>query len=157
MLGSNGAGKSTLCGVAAGLITPTRGTVALEGEDVTDWPAYRRAAAGIMLTPEARGVFPGLSVEENLSVWLPSPADRDRAYEHFAVLGERRHQRAGLLSGGEQQILALDNKVIIDNSAAEAALAAGNFTAYGAAEAKVQQDLQALQKLLAQQAPSPSP
>jgi len=112
MLGSNGAGKSTLCGVTAGLINPTRGTVSFEGEDVTAWPAYRRASAGIMLAPEARGVFPGLTVEENLSVWLPSPADRERAYEHFAVLGERRHQRAGLLSGGEQQILALASALV---------------------------------------------
>ena len=107
LLGSNGAGKSTLCGVAAGLIQPTRGRILLDGEDVTSWPAYRRASAGIMLTPEARGVFPGLTVEENLSVWLRSPAERDAACAHFPVIGQRRQQRAGLLSGGEQQILAL--------------------------------------------------
>ena len=107
LLGSNGAGKSTLCGVAAGLIQPTRGRVLLDGADVTSWPAYRRAAAGIMLTPEARGVFPGLTVEENLSVWLRTQAERDAACAHFPVIGQRRQQRAGLLSGGEQQILAL--------------------------------------------------
>jgi ABC-type branched-subunit amino acid transport system ATPase component/ABC-type branched-subunit amino acid transport system permease subunit len=107
LLGSNGAGKSTLCGVAAGLIQPTRGRVLLDGVDVTSWPAFRRAAAGIMLTPEARGVFPGLTVEENLSVWLRTQAERDAACAHFPVIGQRRQQRAGLLSGGEQQILAL--------------------------------------------------
>jgi len=112
LLGSNGAGKSTLCGVAAGLLTPTRGRVLLDGEDMTAWPAYRRAGAGIMLAPEARGVFPGLTVEENLSVWLRSEQERAAATEHFPVLGQRRRQRAGLLSGGEQQILALAGALV---------------------------------------------
>jgi len=112
LLGSNGAGKSTLCSVTAGLLAPTRGRVVLDGEDVTAWPAYRRASAGIMLAPEARGVFPGLSVEENLSVWLRSAEQRDAACAHFPVLGQRRRQRAGLLSGGEQQILALASALV---------------------------------------------
>jgi ABC-type branched-subunit amino acid transport system ATPase component/ABC-type branched-subunit amino acid transport system permease subunit len=112
LLGSNGAGKSTLCSVAAGLLAPTRGRIYLDGEDVTAWPAYRRAAAGIMLAPEARGVFPGLSVEENLSVWLRTPEQREAACAHFPVLGQRRRQRAGLLSGGEQQILALASALV---------------------------------------------
>jgi ABC-type branched-subunit amino acid transport system ATPase component/branched-subunit amino acid ABC-type transport system permease component len=112
LLGSNGAGKSTLCSVAAGLLTPARGRVLLNGEDVTAWPAYRRANAGIMLAPEARGVFPGLTVEENLSVWLRSEKQRAAATEHFPVLGQRRRQRAGLLSGGEQQILALAGALV---------------------------------------------
>ncbi len=112
LLGSNGAGKSTLCSVTAGLLEPTRGRVVLDGEDVTAWPAYRRASAGIMLAPEARGVFPGLSVEENLSVWLRSAEQRDAACAHFPVLGQRRRQRAGLLSGGEQQILALASALV---------------------------------------------
>jgi len=112
LLGSNGAGKSTLCAVAAGLLTPTRGRVLLDGQDVTAWPAYRRASGGIMLAPEARGVFPGLSVEENLSVWLRTAAERDTACEHFDVLRQRRRQRAGLLSGGEQQILALASALV---------------------------------------------
>jgi ABC-type branched-subunit amino acid transport system ATPase component/branched-subunit amino acid ABC-type transport system permease component len=112
LLGSNGAGKSTLCSVAAGLLTPARGRVLLDGQDVTAWPAYRRANAGIMLAPEARGVFPGLTVEENLSVWLPSEKQRAAATEHFPVLGQRRRQRAGLLSGGEQQILALAGALV---------------------------------------------
>jgi ABC-type branched-subunit amino acid transport system ATPase component len=84
----------------------------LNGEDVTAWPAYRRATAGVMLAPEARGVFPGLNVEENLSVWLRTEAQRAAACEHFPVLGQRRRQRAGLLSGGEQQILALAGALV---------------------------------------------
>jgi ABC-type branched-subunit amino acid transport system ATPase component len=57
-------------------------------------------------------VFPGLTVEENLAVWLPTAAAREGAYEHFPVLGERRRQRAGLLSGGEQQMLALAGALV---------------------------------------------
>jgi ABC-type branched-subunit amino acid transport system ATPase component len=107
MLGANGAGKSTLCAVAAGLLTPTQGRVVFDGNDVTELPAFRRARQGMLLIPEARGIFPGLSVEENLRVLLRSDADRQRAYERFPILGQRRRQNAGLLSGGEQQMLSL--------------------------------------------------
>jgi ABC-type branched-subunit amino acid transport system ATPase component len=101
-----------LCAVAAGLLAPTRGRVIFDGQNVTAWPVHRRAAGGIMLTPEARGVFPGLSVEENLSVWLRTAAEREAACAHFDVLRQRRRQRAGLLSGGEQQILALASALV---------------------------------------------
>jgi ABC-type branched-subunit amino acid transport system ATPase component len=107
LLGANGAGKSTLCGVAAGLVTPTDGSVVLKGADLTARPTYQRARTGLMLVPEARGVFPGLTVDENLSVSLRAPQDRDRAYSRFPLLAERRNQHAGLLSGGEQQMLSL--------------------------------------------------
>jgi ABC-type branched-subunit amino acid transport system ATPase component/branched-subunit amino acid ABC-type transport system permease component len=107
LLGSNGAGKSTLCAVIGGLLEASHGTVRFAEDDITPWSPDRRARAGIMLSPEARGIFPGLTVEENLAVWLPSTAQRTEAYAHFPVLGERRRQRAGLLSGGEQQMLAL--------------------------------------------------
>ncbi|MDQ1431058.1 MAG: hypothetical protein QOF40_1660, partial [Actinomycetota bacterium] len=107
LLGANGAGKSTLCAVTAGLLTPTGGTIMLDGEDITALPPYLRARAGLMLAPEARGIFPGLSVEENLEVLLRSSDARDRAYESFPILGQRRKQLAGLLSGGEQQMLSL--------------------------------------------------
>ena len=60
-----------------------------------------------MLVPEARGIFPHLDVQENLQVLLRSDADRSEAYERFPVLGDRRNQQAGLLSGGEQQMLSL--------------------------------------------------
>jgi ABC-type branched-subunit amino acid transport system ATPase component/branched-subunit amino acid ABC-type transport system permease component len=107
LLGPNGAGKSTLCAVAAGLLAPTAGRVLLDGADVTDQPAFRRARRGLLLAPEARGIFPGLSVDENLSVVLRSAREREQAYERFPLLAERRRQPAGLLSGGEQQMLAL--------------------------------------------------
>src|SRR4051794_34207 len=107
LLGANGAGKSTLCGVAAGLVEPTSGRVLLEGRDVTAEPAELRARAGILLVPEARGIFPGLTVEENLKVLLRDPADRRAATDRFPVLGTRLGQQAGLLSGGEQQMLSL--------------------------------------------------
>ncbi|HEY5097110.1 MAG TPA: ATP-binding cassette domain-containing protein, partial [Acidimicrobiales bacterium] len=107
LLGANGAGKSSLCAVIAGLLQPTKGVVSLGGVDLTDQPAYRRARAGLDLVPEARGIFPGLTVEENLTLALPDEADRQRAYARFPALAERRGQMAGLLSGGEQQMLGL--------------------------------------------------
>jgi len=107
LLGANGAGKSTLCNVAAGLLAPTDGRVRLGGRDVTDLAADERARAGLLLVPEARGIFPGLSVEENLRVLLRTVAERQQAYDRFPILSERRRQRAGLLSGGEQQMLSL--------------------------------------------------
>jgi ABC-type branched-subunit amino acid transport system ATPase component/branched-subunit amino acid ABC-type transport system permease component len=107
LLGANGAGKSTLCAVIAGLLQPTRGVVYLGGVDLTHLPAYRRARAGLDLVPEARGIFPGLTVEENLTLALPDEEDRQRAYARFPVLAQRRPQMAGLLSGGEQQMLGL--------------------------------------------------
>jgi ABC-type branched-subunit amino acid transport system ATPase component/branched-subunit amino acid ABC-type transport system permease component len=107
LLGANGAGKSTLCSVAAGLLVPTTGKVFLEGVDVTTRAAYQRQRDGILLVPEARGIFPGLSVEENLAVLLRTPPERADAISRFPVLGERRRQLAGSLSGGEQQMLSL--------------------------------------------------
>ncbi len=107
VLGANGAGKSTLCAVAAGLVAPTAGTVLLAGRDVTAESAHLRAREGLLLAPEARGVFPGLSVDDNLAIRLRTPAARRAAHERFPILGQRRGQLAGLLSGGEQQQLAL--------------------------------------------------
>jgi ABC-type branched-subunit amino acid transport system ATPase component/branched-subunit amino acid ABC-type transport system permease component len=107
LLGANGAGKSSLCAVIAGLLVPTAGRVYLNGIDLTDLPAYRRARAGLDLVPEARGIFPGLTVEENLTLALPDAGERQLAYGRFPVLAERKGQIAGLLSGGEQQMLGL--------------------------------------------------
>jgi ABC-type branched-subunit amino acid transport system ATPase component/branched-subunit amino acid ABC-type transport system permease component len=107
LLGANGAGKSTLCGVTAGLLAPSSGTVSVAGRDVTALAPFQRSRAGVMLAPEARGIFPGLSVEENLEVLLRSRDDRAQAYEIFPILGKRLKQPAGLLSGGEQQMLSL--------------------------------------------------
>jgi ABC-type branched-subunit amino acid transport system ATPase component/branched-subunit amino acid ABC-type transport system permease component len=107
LLGANGAGKSTLCAAASGLIPPTEGRVRLGGLDVTALSADERVRAGLLLVPEARGIFPGLTVEENLRVLLHTGAQRQRAYDRFPILAERRRQPAGLLSGGEQQMLSL--------------------------------------------------
>jgi ABC-type branched-subunit amino acid transport system ATPase component len=104
LLGANGAGKSTTCAVAAGDLPVSAGRVLLDGRDVTAWPAHRRARAGILLAPEGRGVFPGLTVEENLRTWLPDP---EPVFARLPHLGERRHVPAGALSGGEQQLLTL--------------------------------------------------
>ena len=107
LLGANGAGKSTLCAVIAGLLQPAKGVVYLGGVDLTNLLAYQRARAGLDLVPEARGIFPGLTVEENLTLALPDEEDRQRAYSRFPVFAARRQQVAGLLSGGEQQMLGL--------------------------------------------------
>ena len=107
LLGANGAGKSTLCSVAAGTVDASIGAVYLEGEEITGTEAFRRARAGVLLVPEARGIFPGLTVEENLTVLLRDEQLRKDAYARFPILSERRKQVAGLLSGGEQQMLSL--------------------------------------------------
>jgi ABC-type branched-subunit amino acid transport system ATPase component/branched-subunit amino acid ABC-type transport system permease component len=107
LLGPNGSGKSTLCRVASGLVTPTAGTVSLRGDDVTGQSAPQRALADVIVVPESRGIFPGLTVEENLTLRLRTAAERAAAYDRFPVLGERRGLPAGSLSGGEQQMLAL--------------------------------------------------
>ncbi|WP_328775614.1 ATP-binding cassette domain-containing protein [Streptomyces goshikiensis] len=107
VLGPNGAGKSTACRVAAGLVTVTGGEVLVRGRAVTGDGAVRRARSGVVLAPEGRGVFPSLTVEENLALCLPDARARDAVYERFPHLRERRGVAAGALSGGEQQMLAL--------------------------------------------------
>jgi ABC-type branched-subunit amino acid transport system ATPase component/ABC-type branched-subunit amino acid transport system permease subunit len=107
LVGANGAGKSTLCGVAAGLVPATRGRVLMGGVDLTHTSPHQRVRAGMLLAPEARGIFPTLTVEENLEILLRSQAERDKAYERFGALGLRRKSLAGSLSGGEQQMLSL--------------------------------------------------
>ncbi|MFE7947775.1 ATP-binding cassette domain-containing protein [Streptomyces sp. NPDC057426] len=107
LLGPNGAGKSTLCRVAAGLLRPADGLVRIRGADGTRDGAVDRARRGVRLAPEGRGIFAGLSIEENLALQLPAPEDREAVYTRFPVLAARRTVHAGSLSGGEQQLLAL--------------------------------------------------
>ncbi|MBT2397167.1 ATP-binding cassette domain-containing protein [Streptomyces sp. ISL-100] len=108
LLGPNGAGKSTTCHVAAGLLVPTSGRVRIGDRDATRDGAVRRSRAGVVLAPEGRGIFPSLTIEENLSLRLPDRSARDAVYERFpALAGRRRTVPAGSLSGGEQQMLAL--------------------------------------------------
>jgi ABC-type branched-subunit amino acid transport system ATPase component len=112
LLGPNGAGKSTLLKVASGRMRPTKGTVRFNGQDVTRRSSDRLSRAGLCTVPEGRGVFPNLTVAENLNMWTFSPTARrreveERAYARFPILGSRRHQQAGTLSGGEQQMLSM--------------------------------------------------
>ncbi|MFD4155568.1 ATP-binding cassette domain-containing protein [Streptomyces hydrogenans] len=107
LLGPNGAGKSTLCRVAAGLLRPAAGLVRVRGGDATRDTAVARARRGVRLAPEGRGIFAGLSIDENLTLQLTEPDDRDAVYARFPALAARRTVLAGSLSGGEQQLLAL--------------------------------------------------
>jgi branched-chain amino acid transport system ATP-binding protein len=114
VLGANGAGKSSLAAAVAGVVRPRAGRITVEGKDVTGWSPHRLSRVGTAYVPEGRGIFPNLSVLDNLRTMLRyavPPSDRaaalDRAFEIFPVLGERRRQHAGTLSGGEQQMLAL--------------------------------------------------
>ena len=110
LLGANGAGKTTLLRVASGLLRPRRGQVLVDGVDLTGAPAYDLARAGVCHVPEGRGVFPSLSVRDNIRLQAPRAVDLaavDLATEAFPRLGERLTQRAGTMSGGEQQMLAL--------------------------------------------------
>lgn len=109
LLGANGVGKTTLLRVASGLLRPSAGRMTLDGVDVTGQRPHQLAAAGVCHVPEGRGVFPSLTVRENLALQAGSGgrADLERALEAFPRLGERLSQTAGTLSGGEQQMLAL--------------------------------------------------
>jgi len=114
VLGANGAGKSTTLRVISGLVRPTAGRVLFEDRALTSAEPATVLAAGIAHCPEGRRVFPYLSVEENLAMGAyvrrdgdGIAQDLDRMYAHFPILGQRRRQAAGTLSGGEQQMLAI--------------------------------------------------
>ena len=110
LVGPNGAGKTTLLRVAAGLIRPERGSVRLDGTDLTPLPPHRRLDHGVCLVPEGRGVFPRLTVREHLRLYARQsgrPDGVDETVARFPRLGERLGQAAGTMSGGEQQMLAL--------------------------------------------------
>ena len=113
LIGPNGAGKSTLFKVICGVIKPDSGRIYFMGRDITGLPPERICRMGIALVPEGRGLFPNLSVRDNLELGLygiPRAPVRERldfVYSIFPVLRERSHQRAGSLSGGEQQMLAV--------------------------------------------------
>ncbi len=107
VLGPNGAGKSTLCKAIAGQIMLSGGAVRVGDRDMSTAATHQRAQAGLLVIPESRGIFPGLTVEENLAIRLTEQSELEAAYAHFPILKERRKGAAGLLSGGEQQLLAL--------------------------------------------------
>lgn len=110
LIGANGTGKTTTLRVAAGLVGLRAGRVVLDGVDVSKASAGRRARSGLCLIPEGRGIYKSLTVRENLRLYcLGAASERgvDPAIDRFPVLGKKLSQRAGSLSGGEQQMLAL--------------------------------------------------
>src|SRR4029450_12991470 len=122
LLGRNGVGKSTTMKTIAGIVRPAGGRVLFEGKDVAGLPPYKLAHLGIAWVPEDRRVFRLLTVLENLRTGLERPgvteqrkkALLDKVYTYFPVLGERREQAAGTLSGGEQQMLAIARAITLE-------------------------------------------
>ena len=118
LLGPNGAGKSSTVKVCGGLLPVTAGMLRVGGHDVTGAACHDLARLGVCTIPEGRGIFPNLSVRENL--WIATPrggrlADIEAAtYERFPILAERRASFAGTLSGGEQQMLAMSRALVTD-------------------------------------------
>jgi branched-chain amino acid transport system ATP-binding protein len=112
LIGSNGAGKSTTLRTISGLAHPRTGSVMLEGRDISGVPTHKVAAMGVAQSPEGRRIFPRMSVLENLEMGAfchgkADPADLDRVFTLFPRLKERIGQKAGTMSGGEQQMLAI--------------------------------------------------
>jgi branched-chain amino acid transport system ATP-binding protein len=119
LLGPNGAGKTTTLRVINGLVTPTAGSVRVEGHELAGASTVALARAGVCLIPEGRGIFPNLTVRENLlmdtyAARRPLGEIEEAAYGRFPRLGERRNQVAGTMSGGEQQMLALSRALSSD-------------------------------------------
>ncbi len=113
LIGPNGAGKTSILSALTGLVRPRSGRVRLEGRDVTALPAHRTVQAGLTLVPEGRAILGRMTIEENLRLAgeRRQPANRlaaaiEEQYQRFPILGERRRQLAGSLSGGQQQMLA---------------------------------------------------
>jgi branched-chain amino acid transport system ATP-binding protein len=116
LLGANGAGKTTLMRAISGLRPPTSGSVWFQGNDISRIKAHKRVGEGLIQSPEGRGVFPGMTVTENLEMGcygrkFPTKSEHreklDWVFETFPRLAERRSQVGGTLSGGEQQMLAI--------------------------------------------------
>ncbi|HEY2556480.1 MAG TPA: ABC transporter ATP-binding protein [Diaminobutyricibacter sp.] len=114
LIGANGAGKSTTMKTISGLLNPSKGSLLFDGEDITKMKAHIRVVKGISQAPEGRGIFPGMTVMENLDMGAFGRKDRsgmdadfDRVFSLFPRLSERRTQVGGTMSGGEQQMLAI--------------------------------------------------
>ncbi|MGI8543297.1 MAG: ABC transporter ATP-binding protein [Aridibacter sp.] len=114
LIGANGAGKTTTLRTITGLLAPRKGRVTYEGEDISGVPTHTLVPKGIAMSPEGRGVFANLSVRENLDMGAyifndkkRIAADMERGFTLFPRLKEREKQKAGTLSGGEQQMLAM--------------------------------------------------
>ena len=114
LIGANGAGKTTILHTVTGLLSPKKGSVVFEGQEVTKIPAHKIVSLGMAHVPEGRRVFAELSVYENLKMGAYTRKDKSeieenlqKIYERFPRLKERKNQMAGTLSGGEQQMLAM--------------------------------------------------
>jgi len=116
LIGANGAGKSTTLKTVSGIRPVAKGTITFNGEDITKMPAHKRTELGICQAPEGRGIFPGMSVLENLDMGCWTRKDRktsaiatdlERVFELFPRLAERKDQAGGSMSGGEQQMLTI--------------------------------------------------
>jgi branched-chain amino acid transport system ATP-binding protein len=120
LVGSNGAGKSTVARTVSGLVTATSGRIIMAGTDITAMSAFRIARLGMAHVVEGRGVFSSLTVEENLTLAFRQRAGRkalaanlEKAYAAFPILGERRRQMGGTLSGGQQRLLSLAKVLVV--------------------------------------------
>ena len=121
LVGTNGAGKTTMLRTVMGLIKPWSGSVFFNGQDVSKLPAHKKAEMGLVLVPEGRQLFTDMSVTENLEMGASPQRARPRlsknlslVYEMFPRLEERKDQKAGTLSGGEQQMLAVARGIMAD-------------------------------------------
>ncbi|WP_280452286.1 ABC transporter ATP-binding protein [Nocardia cyriacigeorgica] len=121
LLGANGAGKTTTMRALSGLLPLTKGRIVFEGRDISRMKAHERVVAGLIQAPEGRGIFPGMSVQENLDMGcyarpfkqkVDYAATLERVFELFPRLRERRKQVGGTLSGGEQQMLAIGRSLM---------------------------------------------
>jgi len=121
LVGGNGVGKTTLLRTVMGLLKPWKGTISFQGQDVSRIPAYTKAEMGLVMVPEGRQLFTDMTVYENLEMGSSNkratPKFKDnlvRVYEMFPRLKERQSQKAGTLSGGEQQMLAVARGIMAD-------------------------------------------
>ena len=117
VIGRNGAGKTTLMKTIIGLLNLSSGTIRYNGDDISTLPAHERARRGIGYIPQSRGVFPDLTVAENLETGKQINGSSkeglsDRVYDYFPRLDERQTQKAGTMSGGEQQMLAIARALV---------------------------------------------
>jgi branched-chain amino acid transport system ATP-binding protein len=119
LIGANGAGKTTTLKAIVGLLKPSEGRVMYDGSDIVGQPSHAIASKGLILVPEGRGVFPSLTIEENLQMGAYTRNDRDgiaadieHKFQLFPRLKERAKQTAGTLSGGEQQMLAISRALM---------------------------------------------
>ena len=120
LLGPNGAGKTTTLGVCSGQILPSGGQLFISGREVNGVSSDSLARAGVCLVPEGRGIFPNLTVTENLRMFTHAGSSmsevQDKAFTQFPRLKERRKQIAGTMSGGEQQMLAMSRALAVNPS-----------------------------------------